>query len=275
MKRYLIYILAIPLLFIGFSFALVNLYTEAQIEKIEKNVIENYYLPYEYTWDSQTESVVKVNDEIVPIYLSDILVVNIPALAPESENDEDGWSNGEETPYEYKVGWRQTVCNNPSLLFAAWDLYGKNSIRKLNSRLGYKAEHLDPETAAYWEGFTTQKFWDAEIILLGKYNTLIDKLLMLNDNDLNYYVKNNKPFDDETSYEFQNWLEDNNITGKGRVDYLNPRCNNFRNFPGDLLCLTSRVCEDYPTTWTPRKFLTEAKKFAKNVSTSIVEFKNK
>ena len=274
MKKHLIYILALPLVFITVSFVLVNLYTEAQIEKIEKNVIE-YYYPYQYTWDSQTESLVKVNEEIVPLYLSDFLIVNIPALTPESEGEENKWNNGEDTPYEYKVGWRQTVCNNPSLLFAAWDLYGKNSIRKLNSRLGYKAEHLDPETAAYWEGFTTQKFWDAEIKLLAKYNSLIDKLLLLNDNDLNYYIKNNTPFDNEASFEFQNWLEENNISPQSNEDYSGPRCNNFRNFPGDLLCLTSRIYQDYPTVWTPRKFLTEAKKFTKNVSASIVAFKTK
>ena len=274
MKRSLIYILALPFLILVLSFVLVNIYSEAQIEKIEKNVIE-YYLPYTYTWNEGANSWLRDNDEIVPLYLSDFLIVNIPALTPESEGEENTWNNGEDTPYEYKVGWRQTVSNNPSLLFAAWDLFGKNSIRKLNSRIGYKAASVSEESAFYWEGFTTQKFWAAELKLLGKYNTLIDKLLLLNDNDLNYYIKNNKPFDDESSFEFQNWLEDNNITEKSNYGYSDPRCNNFMSFPGDLLCLTSRIYADYPTVWTPRKFLTEAKKFAKNVSTTIVEFKNK
>jgi len=274
MKKYLIYILALPLLFMSVSFVLVNLYTEAQIDKIEKNVIE-YYAPYTYTWNEEANNWIRDNDEIVPLYLSDFLIVNIPALTPESNGDEGIWYNGEDTPDEYKLGWRQTVCNNPSLLFAAWDLYGKNSIRKLNSRLGYKAAHIGEESVLYWEGFTTQKFWDAEIKLLAKYNSLIDKLLLLNDNDLNYYIKNNTPFDNEASFEFQNWLEENNISPQSNEDYSGPRCNNFRNFPGDLLCLTSRIYQDYPTVWTPRKFLTEAKKFTKNVSASIVAFKTK
>ena len=46
----------------------------------------------------------------------------------------------------------------------------------------------------------------------------------------------------------------------------------YGNYPGDLLCLTKRVYERHPQ-WTPRKFLTEAKKFSNKVL-EIIEDNN-
>ena len=54
--------------------------------------------------------------------------------------------------------------------------------------------------------------------------------------------------------------------------WRNTDANEYYSYPGDLLCLTKRVFERHPQ-WTPRKFLTEAKKFSTKVL-EIIEDNN-
>ena len=74
-----------------------------------------------------------------------------------------------------------------------------------------------------------------------KYDKLIGELLKLDDATLNRYI-------DSAQYVAQDF--------------------GFREFPGDLITLTSRVSTNYPK-WTNRKFLLEAQKFSLHVQKNL------
>ena len=153
-------------------------------------------------------------------------------------------------------------------------MYGDLIIRQIGSRLDYLAAQRTSYGFAKSDSYTKKKFWNANTKSIKQYQTLIDKLLELNDKDLNYFITTND-ISAAASYEFNSWLKKKDllylieIPGYSRGYDV---ANQYHSYPGDLLCLTKRVFERHPQ-WTPRKFLTEAKKFSTKVL-EIIEDNN-
>jgi hypothetical protein len=168
--------------------------------------------------------------------------------------------------------WKSVIANNPNLAYAALELYGDLIIRQIGSRLDYTAK-TELVLNEKWNSYTKKKFWDTNTRAIKKYQRLIDKLLELNDKDLNYFITTND-VSRAASYEFNSWLKENGLLNIDNMGWF-PEVQDameFEFYPRDLLCLTKRVFERHPQ-WTPRKFLTEAKKFSNEVL-EIIEDNN-
>ena len=169
---------------------------------------------------------------------------------------------GEYTPNEYRFGWRKLFASNPQLGYSALNIYGEYFIRQVNSHLAY-----DMSKQHAVRNFSSKKYWELQINTIYKYKDLITKLLLLSDKDLNYFIITNTS--NESSYEFNKWLLDNGI-----IDNIKwSPSTNWGDYPGDLLCLTLRVWDDFPA-WNPRKFLTEVNKFSDATIQQIKETEN-
>jgi hypothetical protein len=279
MKKILIVLIALTTTLVSMT-VLTDLYTRNQINKITDGVIISYR-PFQSALELNNEKTSWIyikdkNNQYVysektnPIFLFKFLYNNIHAIDPTGE-----WYAGEDTPDEYKNGWRRLLAKNPTLAYKALDIYGETAIRQVNSKLKYKAKkNISESKQRGWEKFTIQKFWQEEENLIRRYQKLIDKLLKLSDKDLNYFINSNTSYEDDVSYDFQDWLERNNlvVTTTPPNWSMDEKSNEMYEYPGDLLLLTKRISEDYPE-WTPRKFLTEAKKFSTKVL-EIIEDNN-
>ena len=151
-------------------------------------------------------------------------------------------------------------------------MYGDLIIRQIGSRLDYLAAQRTSYGFKNSDSYTKKKFWNANTRSIKQYQILIDKLLELNDKDLNYFITTND-ISAAASFEFNSWLKKKdllNINNTG--SWVEADANQYYCYPGDLLCLTKRVFERHPQ-WTPRKFLTEAKKFSNKVL-EIIEDNN-
>ena len=282
MKKIIIVLIALTTTLVSMTI-LTDLYTRDQIDDIVESVCSSYKawkheIHYkDGIWQVKNKSGklfdYEYSDQVEPIHLFSFLYSNIYAMEP-AGCGERTWGAGDLTANEYKNGWRKILAKNPSLAYKALDIYGETAIRQINLRVNYKATITNSSHKGY-QHFTTQKFWIAQTTLIRRYHNLIDELLVLSDRDLNYYISSNTIYDAAVSYDFQKWLEKKNL-----VITSNPRGNGWeeeksnicRSYPGDLLLLTKRIYEDYPE-WTPRKFLTEAKKFSNKVL-EIIEDNN-
>ena len=268
MKKILIVLIALTTTLVSMT-VLTDLYTRNQIDLlIERNV--GRYSPYthlkEYNnrtkrgWDyvkDKNNKYVYRDDVVNPFSFIDLLSMNNVAL---SEEDWVNYSN-----------WKLVIANNPSLAYVSLELYGDLIIRQIGSRLDYRANQRTSNGFKKSDSYTKKKFWDANTKSIKQYQILIDKLLELNDKDLNYFITTND-ISDAASYEFNAWLKKKkllNIDNMGH-DWTTQDANTYSCYPGDLLCLTKRVYERHPQ-WTPRKFLTEAKKFSTKVLEIIEE----
>jgi len=253
----------------------VDLYTTSEINNLVSLVVSEYGYPVQrkYIYDSDhsrwkytmRDGFVETNDEIQPIHLSTFLYSNIYAVDASSEFEGAGYLTSE----EYKNGWRKMIVKNPRLAYLSLDFFGEKLIRQIDLELQYEYDNMmrtgTPWQKECWDSFTTQKFWISQTTLIRRYHKLIDKLLKLSDQDLNYYVTINGSSNENSL--LQNWLEENNlvvINQSYNKHPYNEYANDYNSYPGDLLLLTKRIYEDYPE-WTPRKFLIEAKKFSNEV----------
>ncbi len=127
------------------------------------------------------------------------------------------------------------------------------------------------------QSFKRVEFWERFIKKIDGYNELADNLLSLPDNDLNYYILSNNI--GSSPYEFNIYLKeqhflDNYTEGGYMFDYdgFNASLDHTQ-FPGDALMLITRVY-NYDKSWTPRKSLTELKKFSLLMKKKIIEVNN-
>ena len=268
MKKILIVLIALTTTLVSMT-VLTDLYTRNQIDSLIEGICDGYN-PYVHVteYDYQTKRWVVVKDKnnnnvytyrddiVSPLNLSDILYFNKEALIVE---DKANYSN-----------WKLVIANNPSLTYAALELYGDLIIRQIGSRLDYLADQRTSYGFKKSDSYTKKKFWNANTRCIKQYQILIDKLLELNDKDLNYFITTND-VSDAASYEFNTWLKKKALLNIDYFGYL-PDANQIHSYPGDLLCLTKRVFERHPQ-WTPRKFLMEAKKFSTKVL-EIIEDNN-
>jgi hypothetical protein len=283
MKKLLLTLLVL-FTFVSMIIISVDLYTKDQTNVLVRDISERYrpvkrkYIFEDGKWKlkmkdylTQKNLYVECYDEIQPIHLSLLLYLNIYTI-----DTTGNWSAGNDTPMDYKNGWRKMIAKNPTLAYKALDLYGETMVRQLDSRLKYKyiaqMKEGNISQKECWDSFTTQKFWIAQTTLIRRYHKLIDRLLELSERDLNYYIVSNVSSDNAVSYGFQSWLIEENlvIISNQNPEFLNEHSNDCIHYPGDLLLLTKRIYEDYPE-WTPRKFLTEAKKFSNKVLEIIEE----
>ena len=268
MKKILIVLIALTTTLVSMT-VLTDLYTRNQIDGLIEEICE-YYNPYvnltDYNYQTKEWTAVKdknnnyvYRDDIVnPLTLSDILDENRDALSAED------WAN--------YSNWKLIIANNPSLSYTALELYGDLIIRQIGSRLDYLAAQRTSYGFKNSDSYTKKKFWNANTRSIKQYQILIDKLLELNDKDLNYFITTND-ISAAASFEFNSWLKKKdllNINNTG--SWVEADANQYYCYPGDLLCLTKRVFERHPQ-WTPRKFLTEAKKFSNKVL-EIIEDNN-
>ena len=172
---------------------------------------------------------------------------------------------GQYTPDEYRFGWRKSFASNPQLGYAALNIYGEYFIRQVNS-------HLEYNISQQGEGrsFSSKKYWEQHINTIYEYKNLINKLLSLSDKELNYFIMSNTS--NASSYEFNKWLLNNGLILGTRQPHDSPSTSYYY-YPGDLLCLTLRVWDDFPE-WNPRKFLTEVNKFSDATIKQIKETEN-
>jgi len=269
MKKRFIVLIALSTILVSMTI-LTDLYTRNQIDGlIERSV--NRYSPYIYLkeynyqtkkWENikdKNNNYVYRDDVVNPFSFIDLLTINKYTLAKEDWVD---YSN-----------WKLVIANNPSLTYTALDLYGDLIIRQIGSRLDYLAAQGTSYKFKKSDSYTKKKFWDANRRSIKQYQILIDKLLELHDQDLNYFITTND-VSDAASYEFNSWLKKKNLLNINNMgnNWATQDANEYYAYPGDLLCLTKRVFERHPK-WTPRKFLTEAKKFSNEVL-EIIEDNN-
>jgi len=185
--------------------------------------------------------------------LQSLCYINIHAYIDANKDNLKSWatsSAGLWTPDEYRFGWRKSFASNPQLGYAALNIYGEYFIRQVNSHLEYNI---------YQQGegnpFSSKEYWEQHISTIYEYKNLINRLLSLSDKELNYFIMSNTSH--ASSYEFNKWLLNNGLIDN--IKFL--PSTNWGQYPGDLLCLTLRVWDDFPE-WNPRKFLTEVNKFS-------------
>lgn len=272
MKKILIVLIALTTTLVSMT-VLTDLYTKNQIDRLIEKICDNYS-PYislrEYNYQTKKWINVKgYRDDIVsPLNLAWILQENKDVLS-------DGYTSVYSEDVEAYSNWKLVITNNPSLTYTALDFYGDLIIRQIGSRLDYHAAQRTSYGFKKSDSYTKKKFWDANTKSIQQYQILIDKLIELNDKDLNYFITTND-ISAAASYEFNTWLKKKDLLNINNMGYsyswATREANNYYCYPGDLLCLTKRVFERHPQ-WTPRKFLTEAKKFSTKVL-EIIEDNN-
>jgi hypothetical protein len=245
----------------------INIYTEKQKEQLINNLI-NFYQPFEavsYEGDKTIYS-----PEIQPLHLFNLLYANIYAQMP--ENHQEWWAAGGYTSKIYHENFRDVIAKNPQLIYEAWNIYGDDFIMGLNSKLGYYgANKTDFSYKFQAMPFTTQAFWKAQKAHIQRYQNLINKLLLLDDKRLNFFISSAEMYEEAKCYDLNLWLKENNLLSYTNIQspYLQtPGASNGYSYPGDLLLLSNRVKKVAPE-WTPRRFLTEVNKFAQLVIGSI------
>jgi len=264
-------IIVFALVFLGLTSltALVGLqiYTERQKDLLIDNLIA-YYQPFEAI--SYENEKTTYSSEIQPLHLFNLLYANIYTQKP--ENYQDGWSAGYSTSKIYQEQWRNVVMKNPQLVFDAWNLLGDDFVMGLNSKLGYYgANKSDFSYKFEVMPFKTKEFWVVQKNHIVRYQNLISHLLELDDKRLNFFISNSEMYDDAKSYDFNLWLKENNLLSYTSIQspYLQiPSANNGNCYPGDLILLANRVRINAPE-WTPRRFLTEVRKFSDAILLSI------
>jgi hypothetical protein len=134
------------------------------------------------------------------------------------------------------------------------------------------------------QSFKKLEFWKEIIKSIDIHNELADNLLSLADNDLNYYILSNYVGWDASedwaahqkraksqTFEFNEYLKNQNFTGvDNNQDNLSQ---DFNGFPGDAILLITRAY-NYDKSWTPRRSLTELKKFSLLMKSKIIEVNN-
>jgi len=267
MKKLLIVLIAFTTTLVGMT-VITDLYTRKQINSLIDEIC-NDYRPYvrlmEYNYQSKNLTPVGLKNNKY-VYRDDI----VRAFSLAAMLDDNKWALEKEEWAYYS--WKSVIANNPELSYAALELYGDLIIRQIGSRLDFLASQRTNSSFKYSDSYTKKKFWNANKSSIKQYQILINKLLELNDKDLNYFITTND-ISDAASYEFNTWLKNKNllnIDNMGTEYFTWQNANNFGLYPGDLLCLTKRVYERHPQ-WTPRKFLTEVKKFSNKVLLKIEE----
>ena len=134
------------------------------------------------------------------------------------------------------------------------------------------------------QSFKKLEFWKEIIKSIDIRNELADNLLSLPDNDLNYYILSNYVGWDASedwaaqlkraksqTFEFNEYLKNQNFTGvDNNQDNLSQ--DPYRS-PGDAILLITRAY-NYDKSWTPRRSLTELKKFSLLMKSKIIEVNN-
>jgi hypothetical protein len=278
MKKILIILIALTTTLVSMT-VLTDLYTRNQIDSLIEEICDNYN-PYvivkDYNYQTKKWKYVKNKKNNNYVYRDDIVrPLNLPMLLQENKYALSDGSTLLSHEAEAFSNWKLVIANNPSLTYTSLDLYGDLIIRQIGSRLDYLAAQRNSYGFNQSDSYTKKKFWNANTRSIKQYQILIDKLLELNDKDLNYFITTND-ISAAASYEFNSWLKKKDLLNSGEVNvgrvYGNQEANYWGCYPGDLLCLTKRVFERHPQ-WTPRKFLTEAKKFSTKVL-EIIEDNN-
>ena len=127
------------------------------------------------------------------------------------------------------------------------------------------------------QSFKKLEFWKEIIKSIDIHNELADNLLSLPDNDLNYYILSNyvdwkasKERADRQTFEFNEYLKNQNFTGVDDINY--PLYFDEANLSqsNDAILLITRAY-NYDKSWTPRRSLTELKKFSFLMKSKIIE----
>ena len=139
--------------------------------------------------------------------------------------------------------WRDLIASNPSLAYTAFDLYSSAFIEGYKSSFEEAKKYSNRTDAeqSRINSLNSTSSLKSNVNSMKKYDKLIGELLKLDDATLNRYI-------DSAQYVAQDF--------------------GFREFPGDLITLTSRVSSNYPK-WTNRKFLLEAQKFSLHVQKNL------
>lgn len=194
--------------------------------------------------------------------------------------------------------WRNMLAANPSLAYAAVDLYSTDFLegfetgfeeRKVEVELEMKDLNTQEDagmnfTDNDFEMVRNKDYRDYLRLTLGnmrKYQSLIDDLLKLDDSKLNSlitsiskdpvaiaYDENGDPVEEPIeAKELKRWLISNGYINT-EWDMTNMGMPYHTRFPTDVILLTNRISSSYPD-WTNRKALEEMKKFSVHVQSKL------
>jgi hypothetical protein len=284
MKKIIIVFMALTTTLVSMTL-IADLYIKSQIDFFIDETCSYRYDPY--VWQCVDGERVKDDDNktfyqediVAPLRIFSLLNSSKWSLLETGENGEYNSYGSKNPGWHRYIQWKSVIESNPELAYQALEIYGDYIVKQITSQMGYQYEHgnfkkymledFSDNRNPNW--FTEKRFWNANKKSIKQYQILIEELLKLNDKDLNYFIETND-VSDAASYGFNSWLEKKGlIKDDGKVpNYAKRSANSSWRYPGDLLCLTKRVMVRNPE-WTPRKFLTEAKKFSNEVLKVIEE----
>jgi hypothetical protein len=122
------------------------------------------------------------------------------------------------------------VIYNPELGKTAIGALGPTLVRQINSRLNYEAASSDFQ-------FDERVFWNRQKGHVNRYKLLVQTILTLEDNDLNYFMSTN--VSKASSFEFNQFLESKGLVNSS----LEGPSVQYWCYPGDLIQLVKRTVE--------------------------------
>jgi len=266
-----------------------SLYTESKVSELAKNL------------SLYTDDEILSQGELSPIDLNSLLCSNIytqgseSAGAGTSEEYQKGWRDiaaknsvllhlgiktyGKTFIQKYK----ENILNKQKLLLsknAEWRkvksfqeytiymLYEDSTVKqeKYNNYLkNFKKDSLRYEKNI--SSFSIDKYWKNQKIFIAKYDSLIKKLLTLDDKRLNEYIRSVR-MGNTVTIKFQTWLYLQKLNTTPNPTYFNLTWEPMY-YPLDFLDLTYRITRDYPKQWKTRSFLIEAGKLSNEIKEVI------
>ncbi len=209
----------------------------------------------------------KFGKVFITAYNKEIIYEHNRLSDPKDTSDEYGWRQS--SRHSGRIKWYQS---NDSTDEAAIRQWRRDSI-KMEHNLSL---------------FSLDSYWYEQHALLDRYQLLIQKLLALDDVQLNKFISaigkeqkvpevySNAAYGARVNAgkEVHNWLVKEKLIGMLPTSIYNYSDGYdqggwyLMNYPCDLLLMTYRISSDYPK-WTPRRFLTEAQKFSYEVEKYI------
>ena len=241
---------------------IVDLYVKNEIEELIDFITPD---PFMRAYSAETKKYEVQANRIWAITLEDLLIDNY---------------NGIYAAKGSHKTWKNKITSNPDLAHIALRKYGKYMLRQINSRIGYEINSDQNK-----KFLTTKIFWLGQKQMFSRYMSTINKLLLLSDEDLNYFISTNNG--KGSSYEFKNWCISKNIIIRNDTKHVSQKVkapientsiylkwhegvSNYYAYPGDLFLLTKRSTNHNPE-WTPRSFLLEARRFGRSLESLMEE----
>tara|TARA_B100000795_G_C22701858_1_gene399969 strand:- start:137 stop:958 length:822 start_codon:yes stop_codon:yes gene_type:complete len=260
MKKMRIVIITVSLfLFTGMSIISVDLFTKSQIDVIADDVFALYtegdvdvaygkieidgYIRMNNNFWYATANKCECNENELNFTLLALLNINPTHTGRHYVHYRSG--------KQYSWSWQEPLYNNPEILSKALEKYGYYFIRNIDAKFNYvKKNKINVNDCI--ECLSSDIFWGKTINMINEYQFLIQKLLSIDDKELNYYFMTYTS--NEGMLDLNVWLESHDI--KPVKDYFG----GYSGFPHDYLSLVERTSVS-SSEWSPRRFLEQTQEF--------------